>query len=220
MRYFTIIPFVLFLQVLACFEARASGDAVLWREGVVFKRFSDPAVIHLDGGLWFLVRLDASEFTNPLEWTPRKERLILEYDEQRGAALVHTVTGSRFPIVGWEDRTHPIDRLLTRDLEANHTTYGMMEAFGEAARRWGLEIERAYRELERFAGKDADRMREAARVWRQFLKTDDAVFVAVAKGQSGTRWRVLGAEDDERRNRWQAERLLALWGELREEEKD
>lgn len=212
--------FLLFLLTasLAFAQPKTTAATALWREAVVSAETHDPYEIVLLDGRRFEVRLDASGGAFPENWQQGAERLTLEYDEIRGAALVHCVSGLRFPLVGWQERNHPIDLLAKRDFEADETTTGIVNAYADAARRWEREVERVYGELQRHPASSSRARRHLADAmlsWRRFSEADAASLKSLAAGQSGSKWRVMETEYDEERTRWHARRLLGLWGALR-----
>jgi hypothetical protein len=190
----------------------------LVREAVVFVDAHDPHRIVLKDGREYDIILDEVGGAIPDGWTPGEERLILDYDEKRGAAMVTMVSGLRLPLVGWADGRHPIEILLKRDLEANETTLGICEAYAGGARRWEREVERVNGELARHRSADEaarKALQKALRDWRRFHEADQRAYEALTRTQDGTRWQVMSAQYRYNRAREQARRLLELWGELR-----
>lgn len=190
----------------------------LVREPVVFAGAHDPRQIVLKDGRKYDVRLDALGGVIPENWKDGDERLILDYDEERGAALVHMITGKRLPVVGWEEGQHPIEILLSRDFEADTTNLGVAKAYADGTRRWELEVTRLYAELALHPATDREGrklLRAALQAWQRFNEAEQRAYLKLSENQDGTRWIVMTNAQAYGRAREQAHRLLAWWGELR-----
>lgn len=120
----------------------------LYSEEVVWHEYRDVAQYKLLDGRRLTVDLNGLKWEQVNAW-PKGKKLILCYDEARGATLVDPETKHVLLVRGLTKANgqfvHPIDRYV-ESLDPS-TTVDMMSVNGEAERLWRLEIDRTVREI-------------------------------------------------------------------------
>jgi uncharacterized protein YecT (DUF1311 family) len=113
---------------------------------------------------------------------------------------------------------HPIDIFLTKQIQKDSSTIGMIEATVAANKLWDDELNKYYKML--MSKFDKDRKTALQNVQIDWIKFRDAEFkltAAVYSKMEGTMWRVIAVSRNMEVTRKRALELISLYNNLYEE---
>lgn len=93
------------------------------------------------------------------------------------------------------EEKHPIDVALEKAIRKDYSTAGMVNAFGEASKKWDVELNKNYKLLVAGLNPDAKKaLREAQRAWVTHRDKEIAYLGQFYSRMQGTMYRTIYAE--------------------------
>lgn len=142
----------------------------------------------------------------------RGRALRIAFSATDGPTLIDVETFSRMPIIGGlglPQANHPLDRLLTQNLEISLDTISIENSYSVNTQHWETEIDRIYE----VAAKDArvsEALRSAHVGWKSFRENQIKASAALHSLATGTIWRIQHAEFVHRLTRSHALQIMSL----------
>lgn len=172
--------------------------------------------IYLEDGRKFQVALDQPD-SEGLKWSEVNQwkqgrPLRIAFSPASGPTLIDVESFSRLPIIGGFDSAqspHPLDRLLSQNLENSRDTASIEAAYSLNIQRWETEIDRIYD----YAAEDIrvrELLKKAQVSWKLFRKNQINAAAELHNLSPGTMWRIRQSEFVHECTRSHALQLLAL----------
>lgn len=118
----------------------------IYSEPVIYQENHDPSTVWLKDGRRLHVVYVEITWEQVEQWKPGR-KLDLAYSTVRGPVLIDTQTRKQLPILDGLEKTHPLDKLLDRDLAHAMDTASMVGAYEDSYRHWNAEIDRLYQQV-------------------------------------------------------------------------
>lgn len=188
----------------------------LWSESVQFLEYHDFMQIYLEDGRKLQVALDQPN-SDGLKWSEvnqwkRGRPLRISFSQASGPTLIDVDSFSQLPIIGGFDSAqspHPLDRLLSQNLENSRDTVSIEQAYALNTQRWETEIDRIYD----VAAEDI-RVRAAVKTaqvsWKLFRENQIKAAAELYSFPPGTMWGIRHSEFVHEFTRSHALELLTL----------
>jgi hypothetical protein len=157
-----------------------------WTQPCRYVTQHDPVTIVMDGDRGYAVRYPPRSWSTVSSWSEGRE-LTLCYAETTGAALRDHGTDLILPLVGWPNDGHPIDLILSLELSKTVTTQDECEVYERAAKRWEMEVVRAFDLLATCSESGPDevaRVAAAKKAWTNYSGYDPET--GISGGQTGS----------------------------------
>jgi hypothetical protein len=155
----------------------------------------DPVTIVIDGDRSYAVRYPPQSWSTVSSWSAGR-RLTLCYAETTGATLRDHETELILPLVGWPDDGHPIDLILRMELSKTVNARDECEVYERAAKRWEMEVVRAFDLLATCSESGPDevaRVAAAKKAWTNYSFEYLAGVNATLSRREGTMWSIVAA---------------------------
>ena len=178
--------------------------------------YHDVMQIYLLDGRKLQVALNQS-IPSAVKWTEvnqwkRGRALRLAFSATDGPTLIDVETFSRIPIIGGLgllQENHPLDRLLTQNLEISLDTISIENSYSAHTQHWDTEIDRIY-EVAAEEAQISEALRNAHVSWKSFQKNQIKASAALHSLATGTIWRIQHTEFVHRLTRSHALQLMSL----------